>query len=137
MFSTVSPFATVSTPVLAMSGLLAGFNLLHKVCRKCEAVGQMREQLGASFSSLSSYVLQSRSLAPVLCFSLVSAWGGLDLQRGVAEDLLSPRLDAALVYRVCRPYRSAPASTLCDMEGRQYTISPCPPLVNLLCLLPK
>lgn len=30
IFSTVSPFATVSTHALAMSGLLAGFNLFQK-----------------------------------------------------------------------------------------------------------
>lgn len=75
MFSTVSPFATVSTHMLAMSGLLAGFNLFHEVCRKCGAIGQLRGQLGASFSSPSSYVVQSRSLAPVLCFYPLSLHG--------------------------------------------------------------
>lgn len=112
MFSTVSPFATVSTHVLAKSDLLAGFNLFHKVCRKCGTAGQLREQLGASFSYLSCCVLQSRSLTPALCLSLVPAWGGLDLQGRLAEDLLAPRLDAALLYRLCRLYRSVPASTL-------------------------
>lgn len=54
MFTTVSPFATDHTHVLALSSLLADFNLFHKVCRRCGAVGQLREQLGASFSSPSS-----------------------------------------------------------------------------------
>lgn len=137
MFSTVSPFATVHAHVLAMNGLLAGSNLFHKVCRRCGAVGQLREQMGASFSSPSSYMLQSRSPTPVLCLSLVLAWGGLDLQQGVAEDLLAPRLDAALVYKLCRLYRSASTSTLCDLRGRQCTKAFCSPLVNLPCLLLK
>lgn len=45
IFTTVSPFATDHSHVLAMSGLLADLNLFHKVYRSCGAVGQLREHL--------------------------------------------------------------------------------------------
>jgi len=87
----------------AVNGNLTGFNLFHKVCRKCGAVGQLRGQLGASFSSLFSCMVQSHWL--LSCTSALSLHGEVWIysegwQR--AFSLLAPELDAALMHRLCR-----------------------------------
>lgn len=108
---------------LAVSGNLAGLDLLHKICKKYMAVGQLRYRWIQRSLPPSPTWCKAGFLAPVLCSFLASAWEGLAVQERwqKAFCLHATELDPALMQvsgqMLHRLYRYAATSTWCGLHS--------------------